>query len=71
MAATALIAAHREIEILALADRRAIGELRSAGGAEALLVEVPLQHDDVHDVDRLVGLERFLLGETATPAATG
>ena len=36
-------------------------ELRGAGGADALLVEVPLLRDDVHDVDRLVGLEQYLL----------
>ena len=28
---------------------------------KALLVEVPLLRDDVHDVERLVGLERYLL----------
>jgi hypothetical protein len=31
---------------------------------------VPLLRDDVHDVDRLIGLERYLLGEAAAaPAA--
>ncbi|HEY6179783.1 MAG TPA: hypothetical protein VIX73_35255, partial [Kofleriaceae bacterium] len=70
MAAQALLAAHTEIEILAAADRRAIGELRSAGGPRALLVEVPLLRDDVHDVDRLLGLERYLLDAPhATSAA--
>jgi len=34
--------------------------MRAAGGARALLVQVPLLRDDVHDVDRLVGLERYL-----------
>jgi len=61
MAAQALLAAHAEIETLAAADRDAIGELARAGGTDALLVEVPIQRDDVHDVDRLVGLERWLL----------
>jgi len=65
MAAQALLAAHTEIETLAIADRRAIEKLKVAGGATGLLVEVPLQRDDVHDVDRLVALERFLLGEPA------
>ncbi len=70
MAAQALLTAHTEIETLAAADRRAIGELAAAGGARALLVEVPLLRDDVHDVDRLVGLERYLLGDAAAaPAA--
>ena len=77
MAAQALLAAHTEIETLAAADRRAVGELRSAGGARALLVEVPLLRDDVHDVDRLIGLERYLLdlppatSVTASGAASG
>ena len=61
MAAQALLAAHTEIETLAIADQRAIVSLRKAGGPAALLVEVPLQRDDVHDIDRLVALERFLL----------
>jgi anion-transporting ArsA/GET3 family ATPase len=70
MAAQALLTAHTEIETLAAADRRAVERLRSAGGATGVLVQVPLQPDDVHDVDRLIALERFLLGEQATvPAA--
>jgi anion-transporting ArsA/GET3 family ATPase len=61
MAAQALLAAHLELETLAIADRAAIGQLQAAGGANGLLVEVPLQKDDVHDVDRLVALETWLL----------
>lgn len=61
IAAQALYTAHGELETLAEADRSAIGKLREAGGARAVLVEVPLLRDDVHDVDRLVGLERYLL----------
>jgi anion-transporting ArsA/GET3 family ATPase len=61
MAAQALYTAHGELETLAEADRGAISKLRGAGGARAVLVEVPLLRDDVHDVDRLVGLERYLL----------
>jgi len=68
MAGQALIAAHGEIETLAVADGRAVTQLRAAGGIAALLVEVPLQRDDVHDVDRLVALERFLLGEPTAAA---
>ena len=60
MAAQSLLAAHHELETLALADRSAIARL-SAAGPDALLVEVPLQRDDVHDVERLVALERWLL----------
>jgi anion-transporting ArsA/GET3 family ATPase len=61
MSADALIAAHGEIETLAAADRAAVALLRRAGGATTLLVEVPLQRDDVHDVGRLIALEQFLL----------
>jgi len=68
MAAQALLAAHTEIETLASADQRAVELLRTAGGPAAVLVEVPLQHNDVHDVDRLVALERFLLGEPVVAA---
>ncbi|HEY0481339.1 MAG TPA: ArsA-related P-loop ATPase [Kofleriaceae bacterium] len=67
MAAQALLTAHGEIETLAAADRRAVAQLLAAGGDQAALVEVPLLRDDVHDVDRLIGLERYLLG--APPAA--
>ena len=48
-------------ETLAAADRNAVAQLAAAGGARSLLVEVPLMRDDVHDVSRLVGLERYLL----------
>lgn len=61
MAAQGLVSAHAQLETLAAADRNAIGQLSAAGGARALLVEVPLMRDDVHDVSRLVGLERYLL----------
>ncbi|MBA3502074.1 MAG: ArsA family ATPase, partial [Deltaproteobacteria bacterium] len=61
MAAQALLASHLELETLALADRAAIGLLRNAD-RDGMLVEVPLMRDDVHDVERLVALERWLLG---------
>lgn len=60
MAAKALVAAHAELETLAIADRNAIEKLRSAGKSASLLVEVPLLRDDVHDVARLINLERYL-----------
>jgi anion-transporting ArsA/GET3 family ATPase len=63
MTGQALLAAHTELEILAAADRLAIAQLAKVGdAARNLLVEVPLMRDDVHDVSRLVGLERYLLG---------
>jgi anion-transporting ArsA/GET3 family ATPase len=61
MAAQSLFTAHGDIETLAEADRAAITQLRGAGGKQSLLIEVPLLRDDVHDVERLVGLERYLL----------
>jgi hypothetical protein len=63
MAAQALFTAHGELETLAEADRAAIAQLRTAGGAKSLLIQVPLMRDDVHDVTRLVGLERYLLSD--------
>lgn len=61
MAAQELIAAHAEIETLAEADKEAVAKLRAAGGPQSTFVEVPLQKDDVHDVERLVALEHHLL----------
>lgn len=61
MAAQELLAAHAEIEVLASADREAVAQMQAAGGPNATFVQVPLQRDDVHDVDRLVALEKFLL----------
>ncbi|MFT3698256.1 MAG: ArsA-related P-loop ATPase [Kofleriaceae bacterium] len=60
MAAQAMLTAHGELEVLAKADQLAIGKLKAAGGS-SLLIQVPLLRDDVHDVSRLVGLERYLL----------
>jgi anion-transporting ArsA/GET3 family ATPase len=60
MTAQALLVSHKEIETRAEADRSAIAQLLSAGGDRALLVRVPLLRDDVHDVGRLVALERYL-----------
>ena len=48
------------IDSTAEADRSAIAQLQIAGGDQALLVRVPLLRDDVHDVGRLVALERYL-----------
>lgn len=61
IAAEALTAAHADLEVLAAADRLAIERLQAAGGAGARLVEVPFQQQDVHDVDRLLALGRFLV----------
>jgi anion-transporting ArsA/GET3 family ATPase len=74
MAAHALLEAHAEIQTLAVADKRAVERLRATGGSAALLLLVPLLRDDVHDIDRLIALERYLLadgaaGSVAAPAA--
>jgi anion-transporting ArsA/GET3 family ATPase len=61
IAAQALITAHGELEVLAKADRMAIGKLEQAGGDASLLIEVPLLRDDVHEVKSLIGLEQYLL----------
>lgn len=71
MAAQALLTAHAEIETLAVADRSAVDRMRAAGGPSGLVVEVPLLRDDVHDIDRLVALERYLLGDAAAGLAHG
>ena len=59
MAAKALMAAYQEIETLAIADQLAIAKLRAVN-PDAQIVQVPLLRDDVHDVDRLIGLEQYL-----------
>ncbi|MGE0547281.1 MAG: ArsA family ATPase [Kofleriaceae bacterium] len=64
MAAQALLAAHGEMETLALADRDMIAKLEAAAGHHAAFVQIPLQRDDVHDVDRLLALERYLFAES-------
>ena len=61
MAARALMTAHDELEVLARADRMAIGTLQQAGGDRSLLIEVPLLRDDVHEVKSLIALEQYLL----------
>jgi anion-transporting ArsA/GET3 family ATPase len=60
MASEAMIGAHKDLEILAGADRAAIDRLRAAGGDEAVVVEVPFLREDVHDVNRLAGLGQYL-----------
>lgn len=61
MSAQALFAAHTDLETLASADRDQIAKMRGAAGADETLVEVPLQTSDVHDVERLIALEHYLL----------
>ena len=64
MAAEALLAAHGEQELLAEVDRLALAAVHKAGGADALVVPVPLARGDVHDIGRLIELGRTI---TAPP----
>jgi anion-transporting ArsA/GET3 family ATPase len=62
MAAEQLLGAHHDLEVLAAGDQAAIGRLREAGGPAVRLVQVPFLREDVHDVERLVDLGRYLAG---------
>ena len=64
MAAEALLAAHGEQELLAEVERLALAAVHKAGGADALVVPVPLARGDVHDIGRLIELGRTI---TAPP----
>ena len=64
MSAEALHRAHGEQELLATVDDDALKRLRAAAGADALIVQVPLAHQDIHDLDRLIALGQTL---TAPP----
>lgn len=68
IAAEALHRAHGEQELLAGVDDEALTKLRAAAGAEALIVRVPLAHQDIHDLDRLIALGRTLLTPPPTAA---
>jgi anion-transporting ArsA/GET3 family ATPase len=61
IAAESLLEAHAGLEVLAFADAEAIARLRQAGGAQALLVEIPFFREDIHDVTRLGELGRLLV----------
>jgi anion-transporting ArsA/GET3 family ATPase len=74
MAAEALLAAHRDLEAKADADRAAVDRLRDAGGPGVIILEVPFLREDVHDLDRLAGLGRYLTEDPvdgASSAAAG
>jgi anion-transporting ArsA/GET3 family ATPase len=61
IAADALLSAHASIESRATADQGALTSLRAAGGAAAVMALVPFLRGDIHDVERLVALETYLL----------
>jgi anion-transporting ArsA/GET3 family ATPase len=58
--AESLVSSHKNAEVLAAADRAAVGQLANAMNGQGVLVEVPLLPEDVHDVDRLVSLGQYL-----------
>jgi len=62
LASEQLLGAHYDLELLAAGDQAAIARLRAAGGDGARLITVPFQREDVHDVERLVELGRYLVG---------
>jgi anion-transporting ArsA/GET3 family ATPase len=55
IAAEAIVTSHRDLQVLAVADREAIGRLRDADST-ALIVQIPFFREDIHDVDRLTDL---------------
>ncbi len=60
MAAEALVDSHEELQVLARADRESVATLRDASRG-APLVEVPFFKEDIHEVERLSALGRFLV----------
>ena len=62
MAAEALLGAHADLEVLAGADQETVARVRDAGGPGAIVVQVPFLREDVHDVERLNDLGRYLVG---------
>ena len=53
IAAESLLAAHADLEVLAIADRRATDRIRSAAGPTGSVTEIPLLDEDVHDLAHL------------------
>ena len=51
--AESLLAAHADLEVLAVADRRATERIRSAAGPSGSVTEIPLLDEDVHDLAHL------------------
>jgi anion-transporting ArsA/GET3 family ATPase len=60
MVGEALLGAHRDLEVRAAADRRAIDGMRAAAGADGTIVEVPMFDEDVHDLSRLAEVGSYL-----------
>lgn len=62
IAAEALLQSHRELQELAVADRRAIATLRESSGDHATVVLVPFFREDIHSISRLGRLGTYLAG---------
>jgi hypothetical protein len=60
IAAESLLAAHADLEVLAVADRRATDQFRTTAGPTGSVTEVPLFDEDVHDLTRLRALGHYL-----------
>ena len=67
ISAEAFLNAHASIEARAQADQLSLAELRSAGGPDAVMALVPFFRGDIHNVERLVGLEAYLLPSQREP----
>lgn len=61
MATEAMLASHDDLQTVAKADLEAIARLREAGGDDALLVQVPFFKEDIHHIERLAALGRYIV----------
>ncbi|HTM20161.1 MAG TPA: ArsA-related P-loop ATPase [Kofleriaceae bacterium] len=59
IAAEALLAAHHDLQALAVADTNSIARLRDAD-PDALIVRIPFFREDIHDISRLTELGTYL-----------
>lgn len=60
IATESLLAAHADLQALAASDRGAVDQVRSAAGPGGHVALVPLLDRDVHDLDNLARLGRYL-----------
>ena len=60
IAAEGLLAAHGALQLLGAADARQVEALRAAAGADGTVAEVPLLDEDVHDLEHLGHIGRYL-----------
>ena len=60
IATESLLAAHADLQALAASDRGAVNQVRSAAGPGGHVALVPLLDRDVHDIDNLARLGRYL-----------